>query len=337
MLSSQLLELNNILNEEQVSVVQQYVNGFTTNTKISLSKFSFDTNIDMSLCRKVIKLLQDRDILKANFGVRCPECNILLNYVDDLSDIDVFVNCYNCGADVEITQEDVEVIYTVKNLPFTEGQRSEKIWLPMSVVPTEDTLASYLQNNDYNLNKMFYSPSDEQLSELKQMYLDTFSANTSSKKGQSLEQLVTYLFNICKQFEATDGLRPRPNQIDCYVRNKLCSPGVPGVGSIKNFCIECKNESSTPEITYLNKLHSILKTTGIEFGIVVSKEPAPSTYPQLANKIYLNDKIIIISICKNDLHSIISDNVNLLDLIEMKINEVKLDATKPLKELGLYK
>ena len=132
-------------------------------------------------------------------------------------------------------------------------------------------------------------------------------------------------------------MRPRPNQVDCYVRNKLGSPGVPGIEVIKYFCIEYKNENKTPEITYLNKLHSILKTTGIEFGILVSNKSAPSTYCQAANKIYLNDKIIIISICKSDLNSIISDNVNLLDLIEMKINEVKLDATKSLKELGLYK
>jgi len=38
-----------------------------------------------------------------------------------------------------------------------------------------------------------------------------------------------------------------------------------------------------------------------------------------------------------DLENVILNKNNLLDLIEMKVNEVKLDATKPLVEIGLYR
>lgn len=52
--------------------------------------------------------------------------------------------------------------------------------------------------------------------------------------------------------------------------------------------------------------------------------------------IFLNDKIIIISLDANDIKSIIFQKANLLEYISRKIDEVKLNATKELTALGLY-
>ena len=46
--------------------------------------------------------------------------------------------------------------------------------------------------------------------------------------------------------------------------------------------------------------------------------------------------IMIISLDTNDLKKIVFQKVNLLECMSRKIDEVKLDATKNLVELGLY-
>lgn len=86
----------------------------------------------------------------------------------------------------------------------------------------------------------------------------------------------------------------------------------------------------------MNKLHSILELSGGKFGIIVSKHPAPNTFIRLSNKIFLKDGILIISIDKNDLHKIIYDKRNLLECIERKITQIKLDSTTDLIENGLF-
>lgn len=120
------------------------------------------------------------------------------------------------------------------------------------------------------------------------------------------------------------------------MRNTLFVPGLSHSSCKDSFVIECKNEAQAPTAGYMNKLHSILRTTGKQFGIIVSKCPAPRTFVTLSNKVFLNDKIIIISLDTNDLKDIIFQKVNLLECMSRKIDEVKLDATKSLVAFGLY-
>lgn len=336
MLSSQLSKLKEIINKEEVERVEQYVDSFNLNTKITVSKFATSTEISLDSSSKVLSLLSDMGILTSNFAVRCPQCGLLIKMMENFTDIDTEILCYNCEQETEISSDNIEVVYTVEKIPFPLGQQSKKIMQSILAVLKEDSLTAYLEKNHYNLNEIYYSPSEDELSDLKEQYEKVFSSQTTKDKGDTLEQLVLNLFNLCKQFEATNGLKPRPNQIDCYVRNKICSPGVPGIGEIKCFCIECKNEEEKPSITYLNKIHSILKITGNNFGIIVSKRDVPRTYATLANKIYLSENIIIIALDKNDLEDIIINKKNLLSMIEMKVNEVKLDATRELRDIGLY-
>lgn len=337
MLSSQLSKLKEIINKEELERVEQYVDSFNLNTKITVSKFATSTEISLDLSSKVLTLLSDMGILTLNFAVRCPQCGLLIKIMEDFTDIDTEILCYSCEQESEISSDNIEVIYTVEKIPFPLGQQSKKIMQSiLAVLKEEDSLTAYLEKNHYNLNEICYKPSEDELICLKEQYEKVFSSQTTKDKGDTLEQLVLNLFNLCKQFEATNGLKPRPNQIDCYVRNKICSPGVPGIGAINRFFIECKNEEEKPSMTYLNKFHSILKLTGNDFGIIVSKMEAPKTYATMLNKIYLNDKIIIISLDKKDLENIIINKKNLLSMIEMKVDEVKLDATRELRDIGLY-
>ena len=319
--------------------MKKYVESFTNSTKITASKFAIRTQLDTKLASKTLNVLVCLDILSYNFVIRCPQCGLLLNTVCDMKNLDNEVYCYGCEQYNNISSDDVEVIYTVKSIPFVMGQQNDADErLVISAVPFEDSLTNLLQQNDFNINSIFYSPTESEMMVLEEQYNSIFSEKQSTtSKGASLEQLVINLFGICKQFEVTGDLKLHPNQIDCYVRNKLCSPGIPGIGYIDSFVIECKNEENTPKSTYMNKLHSILKLSNKQFGIIVSKFTATKTFVNLANQIYLNDKITIISFSNEDLREIILNRNNLLECIERKINEIKLNATKDLETLGLYK
>lgn len=339
MLSSQLSKLLEILTEEQLSIVESYITSLTGNLKITVSKFVRETGFDIALAKQILNKLVDMDIFSLNFTIRCPECGLLLESTENISEIPSEVSCYNCELESDVSTRDVEVIYVIKNIPFAIGhQNKNTAWSTKTGVLTEDSLATLLQDNNYNINSMIYAPTQDEYMQLEQHYKAVFDDNKSTtQKGKSLENLVQQLFGLCKHFEVTSDLRLHPNQIDCYVRNKLCTPGVPGLNGINNFCIECKNEEKTPGSGYINKLHSILTLSNISFGIIVSKAEAPRTFNNLANQIYLKENIVVISVSGLELKEIIMDKRNLLDYIEMKITAVKLNATKDLREIGLYK
>ena len=56
----------------------------------------------------------------------------------------------------------------------------------------------------------------------------------------------------------------------------------------------------------------------------------------MAVKSYLNDGIVIIAICGDELKELFDNKGNLLDLIERKANEIMMDSTTDLIEAGLY-
>ena len=165
---------------------------------------------------------------------------------------------------------------------------------------------------------------------------------TTKKTGDTLENLTKYLFNMCEIFR-TAGVRTSTNQIDCCVRNKMFI----NFGIFKmlggRFIIECKNEERTPKGEYLSKLHSIISIANasskgecIKLGIIISKKKGPKTFRQLANKTYLSEGIVIISICGDELEELFKTKGNLLEMIERKVEEIMLDSTTDLKEAGLY-
>ncbi len=334
---SQLSVVKHLLTESQFFALEQYLSSLSPNCKLTASKISLANGIDLELTQKVLQKLVEGGIFKYSFGLRCPFCGLLLGTENELPAIEKEQYCYQCDESVEITPDNVEIIYTFDVYPFGEGQQNKRIIEPEeSAAHSFDSLARLIENGILDLNAEFFSPTSQEYHELQAAYNNVFAKkNTTKEKGDSLEALVLQLFSLCRYFRAAP-IRLRPNQIDCYVRNKLYIPGLSPASCTDSFVIECKNEKKTPSATYMNKLHSILRSTGKQFGIIVSKCPAPSTFLPLSNKIYLNDKIVIIALDADDLKQIIFNKVNLLECLSEKIDAVKLNATKDLKTLGLY-
>ena len=330
-----------MLKEPQIQQLNDYfaglIGGATEN--ITVSKISEALNWEPSLASKVLASCKRLGIVNESYGIRCPECSTLIRRIETLDQLpQSSFECYACGEEITITTQDIEVLFSLINpMVFLSGQQVDKIL--KTPVAQENSLDSFLKFN--GINEFFFCPTEDEYNELDKMYTRIFASQKTKKDtGDTLEDLVNYMFGLCRAFH-TSGIKTTTNQIDCYVRNAMFIPyGVFNtIGS--KFVIECKNEKKVPKGDYLSKLHSIIQRMSgdqgtIKFGIIVSKVKGPSTFQTLSNKIFLKEKLIIISINGKEIRNLIDSRGNLLEMIERKIDEVTMDATTDLVEAGLY-
>ena len=345
MYCSHLSALQGLLNDVQIQNLETYfsnlIGGAAKN--ITVSKLSRALNISPQVASRVLTKCKEAGIINVFYTIRCPECGMLIKKVDSIADIpsEAF-ECYGCNEEIAVGPNDIEFVYALKDdSVFIEGQQ-ERLDLSARAVVLDDSMESIFLAG--NINEYLFHSTDEEYEKLNDMYGSIKKRSGTTKKiGDTLENLTEYLFNLCPIFKAA-GIRTSTNQIDCCVRNQMyLKYGILDVIGGR-FFIECKNESETPSGGYMSKLHSIIVNTNsgekgrcIKFGIIISKEKGPSTFKKLAVKSYLNDGIVIIAICGDELKKLFNNKGNLLDLIERKANEIMMDSTTDLVEAGLYK
>lgn len=333
----QTLSEYNFINELQKNRIEQYLNNMTSNSIFTQSEFSYSNSLDQTTSQKILLNLCNNNVLIKIYAIKCPKCGYMIKLVDDINSLDESVFCVNCEEDVTITSDDIIIIYKLSQFPFVNGQQINQYIqnqhdnLPAALI--EDSLSMLIENG--TANDLFYNPSDEEYTILKERFNNVFTAKTNKEKGNTFEELVKYLFNLCSHFKASS-IRIGDNQIDCYVRNSFSVPLNISDNMYQDIIVECKNENKKPGITYLNKIHSILSTANKQHGIIFSKLSSPTTYTSTARDIYLNEKILIISIYKDDLYNIIFNKKNFLECIERKFNEVIINSKSNLVQAGIY-
>ncbi len=323
-------------NSANYQPTMKYLMNVSDGSYVMISNFVTKTGIDYSEGVKVLEELCQSGFLEKQLALRCPECGLLLDIVKPEKYEMGERYCANCDEDMDITNDCVEVVFKVINNPFATGQENKTDLPKHSSALNNFSLETFLKNGG-SFNRDFYCPTNEDYKVLNEKYDNIFNTHKTTKEcGDSLESLTLSLFCCCKHFMATDKLKLGDNQIDCFARNKMYIPGISQVGSFDFFVIECKNEKEAPGIAYFNKLHSIMINNSLQFGIIVSKFKAARTLNKFAHTIFLKDEKIMINLDGDDLKKIIIDRVNLLECLERKIAEVKLDAKKDLIELGLF-
>lgn len=344
MYCSRLSVLKELLSETDIEKIEIYFSSLigSAKTSITVSKVVEATNIPANLVIKALTKCKENGLLDVAYSIRCPNCEMLIKKVSTLAEIpNEPFECYNCEEEVEIQPEFIEVIYSLvdDDCVFIDGQQNDSDTSARSVAP-ENSMAQIFQAG--GINEYLFHPTDDQYSDLSNLYSRVVNASGKKEKGDTLEHLTAVLFNLCTAFNAA-GMRTSTNQIDCFVRNKLYLD----YGILRNigarFYIECKNENTTPSGSYISKLHSIISTTNassngecIRFGIIVSKKSAPKTFKAQAVKYYLSQKIVIIAICGKEIKQLIDQKGNLLELIERKATEIMVDSTSDLVQAGLY-
>lgn len=323
-------------NNDNYQPTMKFLINISAGSYITISNFAIKTGIDYSESVRVLEELSQGGFLEKQLAMRCPECGLLLEIVQPEDYAIGSQYCANCDTNYNIDNDCIEVVFKVVNNPFFTGQENKTVLPKYSSALNIFSLETFLKNGGC-FNREFYCPSDDEYKMLAEIYGNIFKPHkTTKEQGDSLENLVLSLFGCCKHFLPTDSIRLGINQIDCFVRNKMFIPGISQFGTNDFFVIECKNEKEAPGSTYFNKLHSILINNCLQFGIIVSKHHAAKTLNKFAHTIFLKDKIIMINLDSNDLKKIIIDRENLLECLERKIGEVKMDVAKDLIKLGLF-
>ena len=92
-------------------------------SKITASNFALQNGIEFALSQKILQELVKSELLMYTFGIRCPECGLLLSSTESIASIEKEQYCYNCGEEIEISPDDIEVIYTFKITLLHMGSR----------------------------------------------------------------------------------------------------------------------------------------------------------------------------------------------------------------------
>ncbi|HEX9060264.1 MAG TPA: hypothetical protein VF941_08795, partial [Clostridia bacterium] len=268
------------------------------------------------------------------------ECNMPLEKVtlDELADFLMNpVFCANCFEEYMVSPNNIYTVYKRKIKPdVSEDEINLEILKRLNFSKDENfNRADSLIDKTFDLYNAFYRPNESAYIEFKEMReaLDLDYGNNTTAKGKALEELVLKLFKNVRFVRGTNEIKTYTNQFDCTI----ISPTATCYPSIFNlltpyFIIECKNEpNTTPSNTYFNKLLSIMNTNEAKVGIVFSRKPAGVESQKIAYHHYLLEKksskgIYMISMCDNDLKTLIDEQENLLKLIDYKIMELTTNA-----------
>lgn len=136
MYCSHLSILKNTLSDEKIKKLKEYFAALTPNTKsyIMPSKIMRVLEINYEESVKVLLSLENSGILERYYGVRCPECSMLIrtgNSIEELGleNIDI---CYSCDEKINITKKDIVIIFRIKGdiSPFNGGQQEGSFYMP---------------------------------------------------------------------------------------------------------------------------------------------------------------------------------------------------------------
>ena len=334
--------LNGLLNKDEVAQLEKVLASYSTNSSsyLTVSKLAAALAVSTEVSSKVLEILTKENLVSLSFAIRCPNCGLAVKRYKSLSDLpEESFDCYSCGEEIAVDLENVETLYSVDDSDFFHQGQHDELPCPRSAAH-EDSIDYIISAG--GANGLLYHPKKEEYKELEQLYEVVFNVDGNKAKGDSLERLTGYLFNLCEAFKG-NGIKTKTNQIDCFVNNRFYL----GFGLFNNIgsriVIECKNESKVPSGSYISKLHSIITSINaggnekyVKLGIIISKVRPPKTYREQAVRYYLMNRIVIISLWKEDFDRLIEQKANLLDIIDAKITEIITDSTTDLIQAGIY-
>ena len=196
--------------------------------------------------------------------------------------------------------------------------------------------------NEYTFEKICQYDEDEKkhYKELLKKFKNTNSSKTAStsEKGDSLEEIASFVLKSGNVFEVYDNMRTTTNELDQLVRTTvhgsiLCSHGILNP-KLKNFIGECKNYKTKVSVTYVGKICGLLNTTSNKICILFSYNGVTGKgwrdASGLIKKFYLSkenvdERYCIIDFNIKDFESIEHGN-NFLQIIEDKIFALKNDT-----------
>lgn len=158
------------------------------------------------------------------------------------------------------------------------------------------------------------------------------------KKGEILEDLVSYLLFQSGLYKIRKNIRNNTNEVDLELEindlGNIVNPILPDIMKKVVLC-ECKNYNKTIDVTWIGKFYSLLKTTDNSVGIIFSYKGLTGKNEWhagkgLIKKIFLKDGKAILNFDIDDFDAIAKEEKILPVIINDKYNCLKYqtDVTK---------
>lgn len=228
----------------------------------------------------------------------------------------------------------------------------------MNDIEKYEKLEEYMRKNNLSIqgyckavgmkNAAFLNMSDEAYVKYAQCFdklekdIDTYH-NTGQymlnvqERGKLLEQMAGLLFFYGNAlFDKTVNCKTATNEIDILVnwsKEALqigMNQGYNFIG--EGFLCECKNYTGTVNVTYIGKFYSLMKVSGVKFGIIFSRNGISGKNiwedgKGLVRKIALKEDIYIIDISWDDFKSIYDRKKNIMNIMNNKYTAMKYDIS----------
>lgn len=152
----------------------------------------------------------------------------------------------------------------------------------------------------------------------------------SKEKGDAYEKLVVDVLNKINGVKATSIVKTETNQIDCVAISQINTPYLSIYTYLSpKFICECKNESKTPGITYVEKLHSIMNMSpNTNLAIIFSRKKWSQECKTFARELLLREKKYMINFSDEDWEVFFKKEMEFLVILSLKIIENEMNIKK---------
>lgn len=118
MYCSRLLVLQEWLNESQIERLDKYFAELIGSAcdNITVSKVAKALGVSPDIASKILTICLKEGLLTVSYGIRCPECNMLIKRV--ISPLEIpegIFECYGCNKEIEVTPKDIELLYSLED------------------------------------------------------------------------------------------------------------------------------------------------------------------------------------------------------------------------------
>lgn len=147
MYCSQLLILKNVVSESVICKFQNYLAGLNGASRdlITTSKVSHAIGINIDMATRILLTCYKNGVLKISFGIRCPNCGLLIKKISDADSILGYqMQCYRDEEYFYVDKEDIIAIFEMGDLklPFVKEQQDNSQNISPNHVAQEDSVVS---------------------------------------------------------------------------------------------------------------------------------------------------------------------------------------------------
>lgn len=171
---------------------------------------------------------------------------------------------------------------------------------------------------------------------------DEYKNVIAKTRGNLLEELIKLITIKTNKFDLFDNITSDTNEYDIIIKpskiaREILFNGLPEI-ILQPIICECKNYKTPVDVTWIGKFYSLLSISNLKLGIIFSYEGVTGQAENdwtnawgLIRKIYLKDRIAIISISKLELKRIV-EGESFCEIVEEKYIQLQtmtsIDNTK---------